>query len=186
MQTDTFKVIMKWSFLGYYKQRLINRPFIGSVVEYMYAPLMLKMAILTALLMLVSFNCACSNNHSYSETKLRMPLVDRTNSMLNIKKQMRVDHCQNRTWLVVSKAGECECADSLDGLIYCDTNTKEVFISSQYCMSYNTHQGEEVVGRCPYVYTSFYEQELAIPTTSRAKIHATHSQSASLGMNPAG
>ena len=119
---------------------------------------MLKMAILTALLMLVSFNCACSNNHSYSEMELRVPLADCTNSTFNIEKQIRVNHdCQNRTWLVASKTGECECADSLGGLIYSDRNTKEVFISSQYCMSYNRHLGEEVVGRCPYIYTSFHE-----------------------------
>ena len=67
------------------------------------------------------------------------------------------NHCKNRTWLVESKTGECECADSLDGIVYCDRNTKEVFINSQFCMSYDIDRGEEVVGRCPYIYTSFYE-----------------------------
>ena len=117
---------------------------------------MFMMAILPALLMLVSINSfACS---STSEAKLGVPLVEHTNGdRLNTENQVFVSHCQNRTWLVESNTGECECGDSLDGPVLCDRNTKEVFISSQYCMSYNRHRGEEVVGRCPYVYTSFYE-----------------------------
>ncbi len=79
------------------------------------------------------------------------------NSGLNAEKQIRVSDCQNHTWLVEGKAEECECADSLDGPILCDRNSKEVFISSQYCMSYKRYRGEQVVGRCPYIYTSFYE-----------------------------
>ena len=118
---------------------------------------MLKMAIIAALLVLVSFNFICSSSHSNSETKLRVHMANHTNNILNIVKQRRVDHCQNRTWLVEGKTGECECADPLDGIIYCDRNTKEVFISSQFCMSYSRQRREEVVGRCPYIYTSFYE-----------------------------
>ena len=116
------------------------------------------MAVLPALLMLVSFSSAYSNNHFHSETKLSVLLANKTNNnvALNVKKQMRINPCQNQTWLVESKSGDCECADSLDA-VYCDRNTKEVFISSQYCMSYNRHLGEEVVGRCPYIYVSFYK-----------------------------
>lgn len=65
--------------------------------------------------------------------------------------------CQNHTWLVESKNGqECECADPLDGIIYCDS-FKDVYISAQFCMAYDERVGEEVVGSCPYTYSSFMD-----------------------------
>ncbi len=113
------------------------------------------MAILTALLflslILVSPACVlCFGNHSFNETKTRRPLLDSSD-------EKNHNRCKNRTWLVEGKTGECECADPLDGIVYCNKNTNEVFINSQFCMSYNEHRDEEVIGRCPYIYTSFYE-----------------------------
>ena len=122
--------------------------------------LVFMMQILTTLLALVSFTLVCPVNtlhfqdHSYNKTKSIVSLAT-YNGRLNISEQEKVSHCQNRTWLVESKTGQCECADSLDGIIYCDANSKEVFISSQFCMSYDKSRGEVVVGRCPYIYASF-------------------------------
>ena len=115
---------------------------------------------LTALLVLFSYSLVCPadtlccDDHPYNETKSSMSSANLPNDKLNINKE-HVNHCQNLTWLVESKTGKCECADSLDGIIICDANSNEVFISSQFCMSYDKHRGEEVVGRCPYIYTSF-------------------------------
>lgn len=58
-------------------------------------------------------------------------------------------HCGNRPWLTGS---DCHCADSLDGIIYCDSSG-EVFAKSQFCMS--LYGEEEVVGRCPYTYLTY-------------------------------
>ena len=58
-------------------------------------------------------------------------------------------NCGNRPWL---HEYTCECADPLDGIIYCDSS-KDVFIKSKFCMS--VYRGEEVVGRCPYTYAKF-------------------------------
>ena len=124
--------------------------------------LKLIMASLTVLLLLSFILVTSSNesnfvgNQSFSEAKSNRPSVFHNDS-LSTNESKYHSHCKNRTWLVESSTGECECADSLDGLIYCDKSTKEVFISSQFCMSYDVDRGEEVVGRCPYIYTSFYE-----------------------------
>ena len=58
-------------------------------------------------------------------------------------------NCGNRPWL---RQYTCECADPLDGIVYCDT-LGDVFVKSQFCMS--IYHGEEVVGRCPYTYVKF-------------------------------
>ncbi len=134
-----------------------SNPFIQTVAV-LCRIIEVNMAILTALLLcsfiLVSLpNKVKFDNQSFSEAKSSGYSVSHD---VNLKSKYH-DHCKNRTWLVESKTGECECADSLDGLIYCDRNTKEVFISSQFCMSYDVDRGEEVVGRCPYIYTSFFE-----------------------------
>ena len=57
--------------------------------------------------------------------------------------------CSNRPWIVGST---CECADQLDGIIYCDSS-KDIYVKSQFCMS--VLDGQEVVGRCPYTYLKF-------------------------------
>ncbi len=58
-------------------------------------------------------------------------------------------HCGGRPWLIGS---DCHCADSLDGVIYCDS-LGEVFVKSQFCIS--LYGEEEVIGRCPYTYLTF-------------------------------
>ena len=58
-------------------------------------------------------------------------------------------HCGDHPWLIGS---DCHCADSLDGIIYCDSSG-EVFAKSQFCMS--LYGEEEVVGRCPYTYLTY-------------------------------
>ena len=113
------------------------------------------MALLTTLLVLLNFilaslpNTLSFDNQSFNEAKSSEPSASSHDEISNMNKLKHHNHCQNHTWLVESKTGECECADTLDGLIYCDKNTKEVFISSQYCMSYDINRGEEVVGRYP-------------------------------------
>ena len=49
---------------------------------------------------------------------------------------------------------DCECGDPLD-------STKEVFLLSGFCMAYDKHIGEEVVGRCPYTYTLFSDPNVS-------------------------
>ena len=66
-------------------------------------------------------------------------------------------HCGDRPWLTES---DCECANSLDGVIYCDSS-KDVFIMSQFCMTLYDGLGEEVVGRCPYTYLKFSDPSIA-------------------------
>ena len=123
-----------------------------------YKPSM--MATFGVVLALVGFSLVTATNvlnNSASEVKLKVQLAAFSNHKSNIVVQKHTNNCQNRTWLVESTDGECVCANSLDGIIYCDSNTKEVYISSQFCMSYDQMRGEEVVARCPYIYTSFYE-----------------------------
>ena len=73
------------------------------------------------------------------------------NSLLNASK------CDNRPWILGS---ECECGRSIGGIIYCD-ESKDVFLLSQYCMGYDEHIGEEVVGRCPYTYSLFSDPNVS-------------------------
>ena len=59
--------------------------------------------------------------------------------------------CHRRPWRV---GNDCsECADSLDGAIYCDSS--ELFMESLFCMAYDERIGEELVAKCPYTYTPF-------------------------------
>ena len=162
MTTDTFIVIIGWPFLVYCIQtNTTKNPFIDSYKTIEYVLLVFMMRILvTTLLALVSFTLVCPVNtlhfddHPFNKTKSMVSSAT-YNGRLNIGEKEKVSHYQNRTWFVENKTGKCECADYLDGIIICDANSNEVFISSQLCMSYDKHRGEEVVGRCPYIYTSF-------------------------------
>ena len=60
-------------------------------------------------------------------------------------------NCRGRPWLL---GDDCECGDPLD-------STKEVFLLSGFCMAYDKHIGEEVVGRCPYTYTLFSDPNVS-------------------------
>ena len=113
------------------------------------------MAVINTVLLLISFSLECSANYPHNEVQSGEAPAYPLNGKFHINKHS--NSCQNRTWLVESQTGECECAGYLDGRIYCDRNTKEVFINSRFCMSYDASRGEEVIGRCPYVFTSFYE-----------------------------
>ena len=70
---------------------------------------------------------------------------------------MMTGNCDNRTWLY---SEDCECGNSLDGVVYCDS-TKQVFLFSQFCMAYDERVGEEVVGRCPYTYLLFSDPNVS-------------------------
>ena len=70
---------------------------------------------------------------------------------------MMIGNCDNRTWLY---GDDCECGNSFDGVVYCDS-TKEVFLMSRFCMAYDERVGEEVVGRCPYTYTLFSDPNVS-------------------------
>ena len=78
-----------------------------------------------------------------AEDVANLSLVDSDSFVVNSS------HCCDRPWLIGS---DCHCADSLDGIIYCDSSG-EVFAKSQYCMS--LYGGEEVVGRCPYTFLTY-------------------------------
>ena len=55
------------------------------------------------------------------------------------------------TWLFPdpSSNSTCRCGDDVHGIIRCNDSTKEAFIRSCYCMTYNESTGP-VVGACPY------------------------------------
>ena len=67
-----------------------------------------------------------------AENDANLSLADSDSSVVN------GSHCGGRPWLIGS---DCHRADSLNGIIYCDSSG-EVFAKSQYCMSL---YGEEEV-----------------------------------------
>ena len=56
-----------------------------------------------------------------------------------------------RTWFFpnLSSNGTCRCGNDVHGIVKCNDSTKEAFIRSCYCMTYNESTGP-VVGACPY------------------------------------
>ena len=58
---------------------------------------------------------------------------------------------QCHTWLFPdpSSNSTCRCGDDVHGIVKCNDSTKEAFIRSCYCMTYNESTGP-VVGACPY------------------------------------
>ena len=62
----------------------------------------------------------------------------------------------DRPWRV---GNDCECADSLDGVIYCESS--ELFLESRFCMAYDERIGEEVVAQCPYTYNPFTDPNIS-------------------------
>ena len=60
---------------------------------------------------------------------------------------------QCHTWFFPdpSSNGTCRCGDDVHGIVRCNDSTKEVFIRSCYCMTYNESTGP-VVGACFYNY----------------------------------
>ena len=44
----------------------------------------------------------------------------------------------------------CECGDDIGGIVSCDNNTKQVFVSVRYCVTYTRKHDQAVVGACPY------------------------------------
>ena len=93
-----------------------------------------------------------STSLNFSDTELHHSRLDSDSLTTSNGSQ-----CGNRPWLMES---DCECANSIDGIIYCDSS-KDVFIKSQYCMSLYDDLGEEVVGRCPYTYLKFNDPSIA-------------------------
>ena len=52
-------------------------------------------------------------------------------------------------WTVYSSAsGECQCRDSLHGVVHCDRDNKTISLLKCYCMSYNRDFNMTVVGPC--------------------------------------
>ena len=52
-------------------------------------------------------------------------------------------------WTVYSSAsGECQCGDSLRGVVHCDRDNKRISLLQCYCMSYNRNFNMTVVGPC--------------------------------------
>ena len=81
---------------------------------------------------------------------LLMSLVDATQLSGNIASQD--DHCPSWTRPVNTTDGNisCECGDDIGGIISCDNNTKQVFVTDCYCVTYAKHYDLLVVGACPY------------------------------------
>ena len=63
--------------------------------------------------------------------------------------ETRSPHCPG-TWFVWNHiTGRCQCGDSLDGVVSCNEETREVKLLEGYCMSiYRKHKNETVVGNC--------------------------------------
>ena len=96
------------------------------------------------------------SNFSYSSSMLETESFTENSTSVN-DTMTEITSCGNRPWLIDSE-DTCECADSLDGIIYCDTS-RNVFIKSQFCMS--LYRGYEVVGRCPYTYVKYNDPDTA-------------------------
>ena len=47
-----------------------------------------------------------------------------------------------------SSSGECQCGDNLNGVVYCDSDSKQISLLQCYCMSYNSDFNMTVVGPC--------------------------------------
>ena len=59
--------------------------------------------------------------------------------------------CPNTNmWFVRGKDGNCECGSNLDGIVQCDTETKELSVIDCYCLTYHSTSDKmfSVVGRC--------------------------------------
>ena len=58
---------------------------------------------------------------------------------------------QCHTWFFpeLSSNGTCRCGDDVHGLVRCNDSTKQAFIRSCHCMTYNESNGP-VVGACFY------------------------------------
>ena len=92
-----------------------------------------------------------------------LPIYSADNIMMNetlppkgSNDTLTFNQCGNHPWLIGS---DCHCADSLDGVVYCDPS-RDVFVKSQYCMSIDNDSGEEVVGRCLYTYLKFSDPNI--------------------------
>ena len=46
----------------------------------------------------------------------------------------------------------CVCTDRLQSVIYCSNETKDVFLSIQFCMTYDEENDQYNVGNCPFAY----------------------------------
>ena len=81
---------------------------------------------------------------------LLMALVDATQLSGNVASQD--DQCPSWTRPVNTTDGNisCECGDDVGGIISCDNNTKQVFVTDCYCVTYAKHYDLLVVGACPY------------------------------------
>ena len=79
-----------------------------------------------------------------------MSLVDATQLSGNVASQD--DQCPSWTRPVNTTDGNitCECGDEVGGIISCDNNTKQVFVSDCYCVTYAKYSDLLVVGACPY------------------------------------
>ena len=86
---------------------------------------------------------------------LLMSLVDATQLSGNVASQD--DQCPSWTRPVNTTDGNitCECGDDVGGIVSCDNNTKQVFVSHCYCVTYAKHSDLLVVGACPY--SCFYK-----------------------------
>lgn len=96
-------------------------------------------------------------SNSSADSEHLCPMSNEINESRRLTKAKVDNDCRGRPWLV---GDNCECGDSVDGNIYCDS-TKEVFLMSEFCMAYDKHIGEEVVGRCPYTYSLFNDPNIS-------------------------
>ena len=55
-----------------------------------------------------------------------------------------------------SSSGECKCGDDLGGVVHCDSESYSISLLQSYCMSYNAHYNNTVVGRCNIMYMNKY------------------------------
>ena len=102
------------------------------------------------ILLILLVNHHCSANLTSNSTSRDCEITkNQTGSNHDIL--LNASKCGNRPWLLGS---ECECGRSIGGIVYCD-ESKDVFLLSQFCMAYDTHIGEEVIGQCPYTYSLF-------------------------------
>lgn len=76
------------------------------------------------------------------------------------------------TWtLPTNQSTECECADTIDAIVFCDPATKQAYMHLAYCMGYYEEQDMTVFGSCVY---NNYQVYSGSQMNSSSVLHDTH------------
>ena len=83
------------------------------------------------------------------ESQLRkLPLPEEIESTQNDLKSSDEVCPDTNVWFVQGKNGSCHCGSDLDGVVQCDSETKEVAVLDCYCLTNDYTKNVPVVGSC--------------------------------------